>query len=232
MKSTLQHIFALVLLLAGNLAFGQKYNQELDEFNPETKRQDKFGVRLGFCLTRLNSDQLLNTRLTRGYQGAFYYRVNLFKGFHLNPEFGASVDGAKFNNGNSGYSQISLLYFDFSLLGFKQLDTKNNHNLVAGLQASRLMRSSMFIGPEQTPSYLQLPFKKYDYAAIVGYHYNTQYVGFQLALKYGLRNIAGDFYNFNRESVNDKGAQFADLKPSLRDVKNVRNLSIELSVYF
>lgn len=231
MKINTQHILIIILLLVGNFAYGQRYNQELDEFNPEAKRQDKFGIRLGFCLTRLNSPQLSNMNPTRGYQGAFYYRVNLFKRFHLNPEFGASVDGAKFNNGKTGYSQISMLYFDFSLIGLTQLDAKNNHNLVLGLQASRLMRSSLFIGPEQNPSYLQLPFKKYDYAAILGYHYNLQYVGFQLALKYGLSNIAGDFNTFQRKSLNDN-SQFENLNPSLRDLKQVQNLSIELSLYF
>jgi hypothetical protein len=225
----------IALLLIGTLWFAlgnaQKYNQELDDFDPGTKRQDKFGVRLGFGFNTLMSPQLVNSKTTRGYQGAFYYRVNLFKGFHLNPEFGASIRGSRYNNGTSGYTQISLLYFDFSLLGMIQLDRKYNNNLVLGMQASRLMRSSVFVGKEPYPAFLQLPFKNYDYAAVVGYHFNLQYVGFQLSLKYGLRNVAKDFSMYNKKSLNTS-LEFVDLKPSLRNVNNIRNISVELSIYF
>lgn len=225
-----------VLLLLGVLfvtsGYSQLYNQELDGFDPNTKRKDKLGIRVGFGITRLNSPDLVNIELNRGYQGAFYYRVNLFKGFHLNTEMGASVKGANFDNGDVGYSQLSLLYLDFNALGMIQLTSDFKHAIVLGGQASRLLRSSLFIGPEQFASYLQLPLKNWDYFAVAGYHFNTRYVGFQLALKYGLRNIAGDFQNFNKESLNDKGSQFADLDPTMRNVRDIRNFSVELSVYF
>lgn len=229
----LKHItlFTLSLLLYVTAA-GQKYNQEIDDYAPDAKRKDKFGIRVGVGITRLNSPQLVNTKVSHGYEGAFYYRVNLFKGFHLNPELGASIKGSRFANSNVDYTQISLFNFDGALLGIIQLDPSFNHNLVVGVQASRIMRSSMFIGPEQFPSYLQLPFKKWDYAAVLGYQFNTQYVGFQLALKYGFRNIAGDFYNFNKVSSNNNGQQFVDVTPSLRNVKDVKNFSVELSMYF
>lgn len=219
-------------MLLCTTVMAQKYNQELDDYAPDAKRKDKFGIRVGMGITRLNSPQLVNTKLSRGYEGAFYYRVNLFNGFHLNPELGASIKGANFTNGDVSYTQISLFNFDLTLLGIIQLDRDFNHNLVIGGQASRIMRSSMFIGPEQSPSFLQLPFKKWDYSAVVGYQFNTQYVGFQLALKYGLRNIAGDFYNYNKASSNNNGQQFIDIKPSLRNVKEIKNFSVELSMYF
>lgn len=227
-----KHIVLLAIgILLCSIGKSQFYNAEQDGFDPQTKRKDKLGIRVGFGITRLNSDQLVNTRLARGYQGAFYYRVNLFKGFHLNAEMGASIKGSLFNNGDSGYTQLSILYFDMGLLGFIQLTSDYKHNLVVGIQSSKLMRSSLYVGPEQYASYLQLPFKKWDHAAVFGYHFNTNYVGFQLALKYGLRNIAGDFYNFNKVSLNNS-SQFSDIKPSMRNVTDVRNMSIELSVYF
>lgn len=233
----LKHLTKYILLLTTALllsisSIAQQYNQELDGFDPNTKRKDKLGIRIGFGITRLNSDELVNTAVSRGYQGAFYYRVNLFKGFHLNTEMGASIKGAKFNNGDVGYSQLSMLYLDFNLIGMFQLTSDNKHNLIFGVQSSRLMRSSLFVGPEPFASYLQLPFKTWDHAAVTGYHFNTRYVGFQLALKYGLRNIAGDFVNFNKESLNDSGKQFADLSPTMRNIKSIKNFSVELSVYF
>jgi hypothetical protein len=225
----------ITLLVVGILWFAlgnaQKYNQELDDFDPGTRRQDKFGVRLGFGFNTILSPELVNSKTTRGYQGAFYYRVNLFKGFHLNPEFGASIRGSKYANGASGYTQISLLYFDFALLGMIQLDKKYNHNLVLGMQASKLMRSSVFVGKESEPAFLQLPLKSYDYAAVFGYHFNLQYIGFQLSLKYGLRNIAKDFSTYNKKSLNTS-LEFVDLNPGLRDVKNIKNISVELSMFF
>lgn len=233
MVQKLKHtILVAIGLLLSTAVVAQKYNQELDDYAPDARRKDKFGIRVGMGITRLNSPELQNTRVSRGYQGAFYYRVNLFKGFHLNPELGASIKGANFKNGDVGYTQISLFYFDFSMLGMVQLDAAQNHNIVFGGQASRLMRSSMFIGPEQFPSFLQLPFKNWDYFAVLGYQFNTQYIGFQLSLKYGLRNIAADFANYNKNSVNNNGVQFIDIKPSLTGVKDVRNFSVELSLYF
>lgn len=232
----IQKIKHSILLVLAAFCWGttnaQLYNQELDEFSPEATKRDKLGVRLGFGLNTLRSGDLQNTKVTRGYQGAFYYRVNLFKGFHLNSEFGASIRGARHDNGDLSYSQISLFYFDVNILGMIQLDPGFKHSIIAGVQGSRLMRSSLFIGPEPFPAFLQLPFKKYDLDAVVGYHFNTRYAGFQLALKYGLLNIAGDFASYNKQSLNNNAVQFIDLKPGLRDVKNIKNLSIELSVYF
>ncbi len=231
----IQKIKHIILLLIGvllySMNYGQMYNQELDGFDPETKRKDKLGIRIGFGFTTLRSNALVNTSVSRGYQGAFYYRVNLFKGFHLSAETGASINGANFNNGDSGYSQLSILNLDFTVLGMFQLTADNRHNIIVGGQFSRLMRSSLFVGPLPEASYLQLPLKKWDYAAVVGYHFNTRFVGFQLALKYGLRNIANDFFTFNKVSLNDN-KQFADLNPSMRNIKGIKNLGVELSVYF
>lgn len=233
MAHKIRYIFLLFIsLLLYSNSFSQLYNEELDGFDPTTKRKDKLGIRVGFGVTRLTSNELLNTKLSRGYQGAFYYRVNLFKGFHLNTEMGASVKGANFNNGDTGYSQLSLLYLDFNVLGMIQLTSDFKHSLVLGVQSSRLMRSSLFIGPEQFASYLQLPMKRWDFAAVAGYHFNTRYVGFQAVLKYGLRNIADGFATFNKTSVNDPGEQFSQLSPSLQGVTDIRNFSVELSVYF
>lgn len=223
-------LLALLIALPGMLS-AQKYNQETDDFDPQAPKKDKFGIRVGLTFSSLLSDELENTTINRGYQGAFYYRVNLFKNFHLNPEFGASIRGAKFKNADTGYTHISLLYFDFSLLGMINLNSRNDHTIIIGGQVSRLMRSSLFLGDEPYPSYLQLPFKTWDYYAVAGYHFNLQYIGFQVCLRYGLRNIAGDFQNFNRQSQNNS-SQFGDVRPSLRGVRDVRNLSVDLSLYF
>lgn len=232
MIQKIKHITLLIIgILIYSIGYGQMYNQELDGFDPATKRKDKLGIRVGFGITTLNSDALVNTTVSRGYQGAFYYRVNLFKGFHLNAETGASIKGAKFNNGDSGYTQLALLNLDFALLGMFQVTSDNKHNIVVGVQTSRLMRSSLFIGNQPEADYLQLPLKKWDHAAVIGYHFNTKYVGFQLALKYGLRNIANDFATFNKVSLNTS-KQFADLDPTMRNIKDIRNFGVELSVYF
>src|SRR5215212_8277411 len=160
-KAKYSTLLAMFMLMAGALS-AQKYNQETDDFDPLAPKKDKFGIRVGMTFSTLRSGQLENTKVTRGYQGAFYYRVNLFKNFHLNPEFGASIRGARFKNMDTGYSQISLLYFDFTLLGMIDLNSRHDHTIIIGTQASRLMRSSLFLGKEPYPSYLQLPFKWWD----------------------------------------------------------------------
>lgn len=230
----LKNVTKSILLAAGMLcmlaAAAQHYDPELDEYDPEMKRR-KLGIRVGFGYTKLNSPQFVNAGSAAGLHGAFYYRKNISKGFHFNPELGASIKGSKFNNGDTGYSRISLFYFDIALLGMINLDNKNVNSIVVGIQGSRLMRSSLFVGREQFASFLQLPFKPWDFSAVLGYHFNTNFIGFNLSLKYGLYNIAGDFANFDKNSVNGS-MKFKDVKPSLANVTDVKNLSIEFSLYF
>lgn len=226
-------LFAMVC----NMAIAQQYNAEVDEYDIEKKKR-KVGIRVGLGFTSLTSPQFENPRISRGMQGAIYFRKNFAKGFHFNPEFGASIKGAKFKNDETEYSRISLFYIDLALLGMINLDNKNKSSIVIGAQGSYLMRSSLYIGRDPIAAFMQLPFKKFDYCAVAGYHFNTSFVGFQLSLKYGLANIAGDFANYNRSpaSVGQNNQAnfktFKDVKPSLVNVVDVKNLSVELSLYF
>ena len=209
----------------------QHYRDDVEEEIRPDRRPQKFGVRGGVALSNLRSPEIMNRRPNFGLQGSFYYRASVARKLQLQTELGASFRGANFKNGINGYSKMSLFYTDFPVYFLIGLDSKNDHNIVVGAQASYLVRSSLFVGNELLPSFSNLPVKSMDFYALAGYHFNTQYVGLQITFRMGLSNVADNFAGFNPKS--DSNSQsFRDLQPPLSHVMKLYNTSLELSLLF
>lgn len=184
--------------------------------------KDKYtiGIKTGTCFSSLIGKELQNPKVKFGFQGGVYYRQRLGSSLHLLTELNASFRGSNFNNGTTGYNRISLLNLDLPVeLMIDLSKRKNEHLIFLGPQLTYLAKSDLYVNPDNVSKYQNLDLKPFDIMAVVGYHYNGYYMGWQIAAKYGLTDI------------ND-GIMFKDVKPVTGTGKLIRNISLELAMFF
>jgi len=202
------------LLLMLFMAFSVKSQRYQD------KEKYTIGIKVGTCFSSLIGQELKNPKVKFGFQGGVYYRQRLGTSLHLLTEMNASFRGSNFNNGKTGYSRISLLNLDLPVLLMFDVSAKKNEHLVfMGPQATYIATSDLYVNPDNVSKYKNLDLKPFDVMAVAGYHYNGYYMGWQVAVKYGLLDI------------ND-GIMFIDVKPVTGTGKLIRNISLELSMFF
>lgn len=228
-----KNLFLVLFLATSVLANAQHYRKDEDA-KPGSKPQ-KIGVRIGLASSWLKAPEMRKGTPQVGVQGAIYYRLGLSSRFHLNTELGACYRGANYSDDTgSYYSRLGLFYLELPVLAMFSLDKGQNHNLLVGPSFSYLVKPSLFIRTDYYPAFTELPIKKWEVAAAIGYMYSTKYVGLYVGYKHGLNNLAGDFANYEakRDSGNETPAFFSEISPSLKNVKTLFNRSIEISLYF
>lgn len=225
-------VVIVYLLLAPLTLLAQQYHKE--EGDDPSKRKQKVGVKIGFCESWVNGNTLQNMRPQTGIQGGVYYRININNSLNLQTELDASYRGARFNNGELGYSRLALFYIDLPVYLMVNFKGNNKSNLFFGPQLSYMVRSSLFLGNEYFATFSELPLRQFDFAAAAGFHQNFDILGLQLAFKYGLRNIARNFNNYPipGKSATNGDIPLNDVQPSLRQLTSLRNFSVEFSLSF
>jgi hypothetical protein len=184
--------------------------------------KDKYtiGIKTGTAFSSLIGKELQNPRVKFGFQGGVYYRQKLRSSLHLLTELNASFRGSNFDNGKTGYNRISLLNLDLPITLMIDVSKKKNEHLIFfGPQLTYLAKSDLYVNPDNVSKYQNLDLKPWDVMAVAGYHYNGYYMGWQIAAKYGLTDI------------ND-GIKFIDVSPVTGTGKLIRNVSLELSMFF
>lgn len=225
-------VFAL-LCLVPLLSQGQFYRQDEDE-EPGRFAQ-KLGVKIGLTNSWLVSDGLQNGRSQIGLQGAAYYRIKLREKFQLHAELGAAYRGSRFSNSPTQYSRLGLFYLELPLYAMIPLDKKEQHFIMAGPIVSHLVRPAFFVGNELYPTFTDLPLRKFDYLLGAAYHFSTEFVGIQIAYKYGLNNISkGDWTRHPTPGSGGSNGKLYlfEVTPSLGNISRITNQSIEISLYF
>lgn len=237
LKPSIAFIVFYMFLISGLQA--QHYRK--DEVEPDSRPQ-KVGVRIGFGNYWLRAPEMRDGSPQFGVQGAIYYRIALSKRFDLNTELGACYRGSKFPVGDNDtgyvYSRLGLFYMELPVLAMISLDEKKNHILVVGPTLSYLAKPSLFIGTDYLssyyPTFTRLPLNRWEVGAALGYMFSSKYIGLYIGYKHGLTNVAGDFSNadYPRDAGNRSPQSLFQVSPSLRNVKNIFNRSIEVSLYF
>jgi len=230
----LKHLVILLLFIP-LLSEGQLYREDA---RPEPgKAWQRVGVKAGIGISTISSDGFKNPIPQVGVQGGLYYRISLSKRFHFQPELSAAYKGAKFDGENDtgfNYTRLGLFYMDLPLYLVMSLDDKGKHNLMVAPTVSFLMRPNLYINKEYYPTFTTLPLKRFTYGVTAGYMFSLGSIGFQVAAKFDLVSIAGDFETFN--TPGDGGSsgtlQLRELNPPLTKVDRLLNRSIELSLYF
>jgi hypothetical protein len=158
-------------------------------FMPVLNEQTKLGVKLGSGVSTLLGNELSNPRPTYMLSGGAYMRYRFSKHWSIQPEANVSLRGSNFSNGADQYESIRIYYIDLPVLIMMGFDEKNQKNILAGVQYSRILNSSLYVSGASLPENTSPALKKDDVMGVLGAQFHTPYVGFQLVAKYGFIDI-------------------------------------------
>jgi len=177
-----------------------------------TNDWSNLGLKMGIGAYSFYGDELKNPRPMFGYVAGLYYHSPLEKGrFHLQTGLDLRFRGGNFANAREGdtaigtaYTKISLVSLDLpvQLLISTNLEKQREALFVTlGAQASYLMRSVLYVGPDQIPLnqsvYMQtwdnLPLKPIELLLSVGVQQRFVTVGYAISLNMGITNLNDNF---------------------------------------
>jgi len=177
-----------------------------------TNDWSNLGLKMGIGAYSFYGDELKNPRPMFGYVAGLYYHSPLEKGrFHLQTGLDIRFRGGNFANAREGdtaigtaYTKISLVSLDLpvQLLISTNLEKQREALFVTlGAQASYLMRSVLYVGPDQIPLnqsvYMQtwdnLPLKPIEVLLSVGVQQRFVTVGYAISLNMGITNLNDNF---------------------------------------
>lgn len=208
----MKKLLILLLLIAGFSA--QSHSQTIP-------KDEKFrmGLRIGVGITTLRGSALENPTSKRGFVAGAYARYRVNKSIDFSTGVEASFRGSRFNNGDSGYSQIALVYTDFPALFMIKTGRTSNTRLVVGYQASALLKSSLFVGKTPVYSKLDLPLRQMDHLGVLGVSFDGELTGVNFYFKYGFRNI-------------NRGVNYTDVRPKQDKTGDITNMAFEIAINF
>ena len=201
-----------------------------------TNDWSNLGLKMGIGAYSFYGDELKNPRPMFGYVAGLYYHSPLEKGrFHLQTGLDIRFRGGNFANAREGdttigtaYTKISLVSLDLpvQLLISTNLEKQREALFVTlGAQASYLMRSVLYVGPDQIPLnqsvYMQtwdnLPLKPIELLLSMGVQQRFVTVGYAISLNMGITNLNDNFLiqGISPASGNGLGIGTWSLKTSL-----------------
>ena len=177
-----------------------------------TNDWSNLGLKMGIGAYSFYGDELKNPRPMFGYVAGLYYHSPLEKGrFHLQTGLDIRFRGGNFANAREGdtaigtaYTKISLVSLDLpvQLLISTNLEKQREALFVTlGAQASYLLRSVLYVGPDQIPLnqsvYMQtwdnLPLKPIELLLSLGVQQRFVTVGYAISLNMGITNLNDNF---------------------------------------
>lgn len=170
------------------------------------------GLKMGVGAYSFYGEELKNPQPMFGYVAGLFYHSPLEKGrFHVQTGLDLRFRGGDFANGgigdsaiNTAYTKISLVSLDvpLQLLISTNLDKQREALFVTlGANASYLMRSVLYVGPNKIPlnqsEYMQtwdnLPLKPIELMLSVGVQQRFVTVGYAVSLNVGITDLNDNF---------------------------------------
>jgi hypothetical protein len=191
----------LILLLCLIIPFGyvsaQTEDAEADSSDeddfvlviPPINEQLKVGVKMGTGAGMMVGDKLQNPRPKYVISGGGYLHYRFSKHWSLQPEINFSFRGSNFANGDNEYTSITMYTADFPLLIMLGLNEKNRANVFVGGQYSHTLNRAMYTKGGVVPESPTPAMHNDDWFAVAGAQFHTPFLGFQIAAKYGLRDL-------------------------------------------
>jgi len=211
---SVRFIFMLVMLLMHVHSSAQFY----------PKGQDyRLGVTFGLTPSTLLGTELEKPRLKFGIQSGIYYRTKIAPKSHVEVNFGAALRGSKFkHNDDDFYDRLNFVVVEMPLFYMYDLKKKEEKTfLIAGIAPTAILQSEFYIVPELTArdSLRDFGIRRWDLAAIAGFHVNTYYTGLRITAQYGLINL------------ND-GLVLQGIKPETGKGGSIQSFAVNLQIYF
>lgn len=196
------------------------------------------GLKMGVGAYSFYGDELKNPQPMFGYVAGLFYHSPLEKGrFHVQTGLDLRFRGGNFANGgstdtaiNTAYTKISLVSLDvpLQLLISTNLDKQREALFVTlGANASYLMRSVLYVGPNKIPLnqsvYMQtwdnLPLNPVELMLSVGVQQRFVTVGYAVSLNVGITNLNDNF-------------QIQGINPATGNGGKIATWSLEASLLF
>jgi hypothetical protein len=181
----------------------------------------KFGVKMGMQYCTLLGTYPLDNKLMIGVLGGGLYRYNFKRGLSLQQEALISFRGGKFKGSSPDIGTIKILYLDFPLMLMQKLGAKSPHKLGLGVQYSTAINQLFYQDKSTFPTGASPAIDKNDWAVVSAYQYQLEYIAFQLAAKYGLRDI-----NLGEDWPGNDGVPIPNKSGSMH------NFAVELNIIF
>ena len=182
----------------------------------------KVGMTAGINSSLITGTELENpTPRTSMVLGASY-RQKLSKAVHFGAEVNASFRGSNFDNGIvDAYHMVRFIYLDVPLNAMINTSGKaENRYLTLGVEPAYQMRSEIFVKPDDIrPRVRNEGFRRFDVAALLGYHFDFYYFGLRPSVRFGLLDINDNLFLENVMPETGKGG-------------TIKNITFDVKLYF
>lgn len=156
---------------------------------PPINEQLKVGVKMGTGAGMMVGQELQNPRPKYVITGGAYLHYRFSKHWSLQPEANVSFRGSNFNNGDNQYASITEYALDLPLLIMCGLTKQNTVNVFVGGQFSHTLNRAMYLKDAVVPASPTPSMRHENWFAVLGGQFHTPFIGFQVALKYGITDM-------------------------------------------
>lgn len=186
---------------------------------PSSEEFGRLGIKMGIQVTGLNGNTIPNYRPMFGLLGGAYGRINFKKTWSIQQEVHISFRGSNYVAEPNGIKSLRLLYIDAPIYLMKQFSRNSPHKLGIGVQYAHMLSAALYIDNVTFPTKTSPKLDRNDWLPSVAYQYQLDYFAFQVAAKYGIRNInLGYDWPENAKPDNNNG--------------KLHNFAVELNLIF
>lgn len=153
---------------------------------PPINEKMKLGVKLGGGAFMMGGEEANNPSPLFGLVGGAYFRYRFNDHWAFQPEVNIAIKGGKFGNKVDEYETIRTYFIDIPILFTYGFNEKNTSNVLMGLQYGYLLNAVLYRKDALAAEGGTPALNKHDIMLVAGGQFHTPFVGFQLALKYGL----------------------------------------------
>ena len=206
-------VWIIALLVVAFNATGQPF--------PKSSKT-KVGMTAGLVGSQIYGTELQNPRIKMSMGVGAYYRYQLSKKTNFGAELNASFRGSNFDNGiTDAYSSVKFINLDLPLnLMIQTQSGEQSQFATIGFEPSYLLQSEIFVKPNDLKAaYRNEYFKRFDIAAVIGYHFDFYYFGIRPSLRFGLLNI-------------NNNLMLENVSPATGNGGTIKNAAVDIRFYF
>ena len=182
----------------------------------------KVGMTAGINYSWITGTELQNPTPRTSIVLGTAYRYKMNTNIHFSSEINASFRGSNFDNGlTDAYHAMKFIYLDVPInLMFNTSGKEENRYVTFGVEPAYQLKSEIYVKPDNIKArFRDMGFKRFDLAAVVGYHFDFYYFGLRPSLRVGLLDINDDL-------------DLPDVFPETGNGGTIKNVTIDVKLYF
>jgi len=188
------------------------------------KKQDfRTGITFGLTPSTVLGSELENPTMKTGVQSGIYYRKKVSETGHVEINLGAALRGSKFDHSkDDSYNRLNFVVMEMPLLYLLDIMKKEEKMfIVAGLSPMAILQTEFYVVPELTArdELRNVGIKRFDLAAVLGYHISTYYTGLRITAQYGILDLNDNLL-------------LQGVTPETGNGGNIQSFALNLQIYF